>query len=744
MNLVYYILYLALNFIVFIGDVGEYILKFLWNFVFVWPKQYTSIILAKARQVRLKSSEKLRFSLRLPRLSWFTAKRTLAFTPLAKPSKKRPPRKSILRLEYFIIGFIFALIIVGSQEAYDFVRRLPSPRAIGKVNYSLTSHIYDRNGKLLYDVYRDQNRTPVKLKDLPTYVYQAAIAIEDKDFFSHRGISLVGGIGRAIKESIVTGKVQGGSTITQQLIKSSLLSPERTLERKFKEIILALWAERLYTKNQILEMYLNQVPYGGSAYGIEEAAKTFYGKSARELTVDEAATLAGLPQAPSVYSPYTNPTLTKQRRNDVLVKMRDQGYIKKDSYEQAKAKEIEVLPPTNFIKAPHFVFYVRNKIEEIFGTHSIEEGGLRVRTTIDLTLQQKTEEILKEELDKVRHLNITNGAVLITRPTTGEILAMVGSVDYFEQPYGAYNVTTANRQPGSSIKPLMYSLALDRGQTAATIIDDTPVAYSNQWGEVYRPINYDGRFHGRTPLRFALANSYNIPAVRTLNTLGVDAFVNHARTMGISTWNDSSRFGLSLTLGGGEVTMVDMAKAYGVFANLGKRVELDPFVNVANFNDETLYSHIMVERKVLSEGASYIISDILADNIARQQAFGARSQLEVPGYQVAVKTGTTDDKKDNWTIGYTPEYLVTVWVGNNDNTPMNQALTSGVTGAAPIWNRVMTHLLTTYSTKNSWFNKPSDIVEKNCYGTRKEYFLKGTEGTFCQTRISPTPTVKPN
>ena len=293
----------------------------------------------------------------------------------------------------------------------------------------------------------------------------------------------------------------------------------------------------------------------------------------------------------------------------------------------------------------------------------------------------------------------------------------------------------------------MYSLALSRDFTAASILDDSPVTFALP-GETYKPVNYDGKFHGRLPLRYALANSYNIPAVRTLNAVGVDNFVNHARSMGISTWYDPSRFGLSLTLGGGEVKMTDMAKAFGVFANLGNKVEETPVLWVQNYSDETIYERKPESQKVLSPGVGYIISDILSDNAARQQAFGARSTLEIPGYKVAVKTGTTDSKKDNWTIGYTPEYMVVVWVGNNDNTPMNPALTSGITGAAPIWSKVMTYLLTNYSNKNSWFNKPEDVVEKSCYGGRTEVFLKGTENVYCSTlpvqRPSVSPTPQPN
>lgn len=686
---------------------------------------------------------------------WFNSIKKIKLPKLSINLPKMPKKivkkrfiisRFIFKLRYFIFGFLTAAIIVFANNSYIFIKSLPSPKNIGKINFSLSTHIYDRNGKLLFEFYREQNRTPVRLSSLPQYVSQAAIAIEDKDFFRHNGVSPIGGIIRALKENIFNRQFQGGSTITQQLVKSALLTPERTVQRKIKEIILALWTERLFTKQEILEMYLNQVPYGGSSYGIEEASKTYFNKHAKDLDISEAAFLAGLPQAPSLYSPYVNPELAIQRESEVLKKMQELGYITKAQYLKEKQKKLTIATPKTAIKAPHFVFYVKNTLVNQFGIRTVEEGGLRATTSLDLNLQEKVEEILKEELEKIRSLNVTNGAILITKPQTGEIIAMVGSVDYFENPSGAFNVTVAQRQPGSSIKPLMYSLALEKDYTAATILDDSPVVFSNQGTTPYKPVNYDGKFHGRVPLRYALASSYNVPAVRVLNTLGVRSFVNHARRMGISTWGDSSRFGLALTLGGGEVTMVDMAKAFGVFANLGERVELTPILKVTNVSDETLYESEPVKRRVISTGVSYVISDILSDNDARRAAFGARSALEIPGNTVAVKTGTTDDKKDNWTIGYTPEFLVAVWVGNNNNTPMHPFLTSGITGAAPIWNRVMTYLLTDYSNHNSWFGIPDDIVEKTCYGGKREYFLRGTENKVTCARFipNPTPTAKPN
>lgn len=733
MKLIYYILYGLINFFILIGDVTR--------FIFTLPYLFATFLLSYlARSLKnvISMVRKLLSFIPVPTLSLPKKKQ---YTKLKRQVRRRDSYDlSFLKLRYFVYGFIVAGLLSLAYQSYVIVRSLPSPRSIGKVNYALSTHLYDRNGKLLYEFYREQNRTPIKLGELQPYVYQATIAIEDKNFFNHNGVSLIGGVGRALKEFVVSSQVQGGSTITQQLVKTALLTPERTVERKIKEMILALWTERLFTKQQILEMYLNQVAYGGSSYGIEEAAQSYFGKSARNLRISEAALLAGLPQAPSVYSPFVNPTFALNRRNDVLKKMYEQRYITQEQYQTAKGEQLPTFTQTTAIHAPHFVFYAKSELEKKFGIRTVEEGGLKVSTSLDLTIQEETQRILQEELAKVASLNVTNGGVIVTKPSTGEILAMVGSSNYFEEPNGAFNVTTALRQPGSSIKPLMYATALERGITAATGVDDTPVVFRVSDTESYRPVNYDGKFHGKVSIRSALANSYNIPAVRTLNSIGIDRFIDKASLMGISTWTNRDRYGLSLTLGGGEVTMVDMAKAYGVFANLGARVDTDPFIRVTSLEERPLYELSSRKVPVLSEGSAYIISDILSDNIARQQAFGPGSQLEIPGYRVAVKTGTTDSKKDNWTIGYTPEFLVVVWVGNNNNTPMNPALASGVTGAAPIWHRVMEYLLTNYGSKNSWFTKPESVIGKPCYAGKVEYFISGTENSVTCRFTAPTPT----
>jgi penicillin-binding protein 1C len=623
--------------------------------------------------------------------------------------------------------------------------------------------MYDRNGKLLYEIYRDQNRTQIQLKDLKPYIYQAVVAIEDKDFYKHKGVSFISGILRAAKDTLLRRNLQGGSTLTQQLVKNALLSPERTVRRKIREIILAIQVEKQFSKQQILEMYLNQVPYGGSAYGIEEAAKTFFGKHAKELTLDQAAFLAGLPQAPSLYSPYINPDLAVKRRNEVLRAMAEQKYISTKEKDKAAANEISVNPLRTQVNAPHFVFYVKQLLEKQYGADLVEQGGLKVTTTLDLDTQHEAEKIVKDELEKIEYLNVNNAAALITRPPTGEVLAMVGSADYFATGSGAFNVTTALRQPGSSIKPINFAIGIDQKKvTAGTVFLDIPTCFTagGQPGS-YCPVNYDGQFHGPTQLRFALGNSYNIPAVKMLAVNGVKDFIASASAFTITSFEDPKRYGLSLTLGGGEVRMTEMAQAFSAFANQGTPRKLNAVLKIEDRYGKVLYefkdSNFVKDirkpisapsalaipgKKAISRETAYIISHILLDNNARVAAFGDSSYLVVPRRTVSVKTGTTDDKKDNWTIGYTPNFLSVVWVGNNDNSPMNPALTSGVTGAAPIWNKIMRYILTDQA--DLWPVKPETVIGKQICNdsggemtkddggkescpARYEFFIKGTE-----------------
>jgi len=685
--------------------------------------------------------------IRLPRITLQFPKRA----PRTNPPLTIQPKSISYRIaeaRSFAVGIGLTLIFIFvPYNAWLFLQSLPNPQLLTQRDLEVSTKILDRNGQLLYEIYVDQNRTPVKLEDIPLVVKQATIAIEDHDFYQHPGFS-VRGIVRALSEIVVHKQVQGGSTITQQLIKSALLTPEVTIIRKTKEIILAFWAERLFSKDQIFEMYLNQVPYGGTAWGIEAAAQTYFAKSVTGLNLAEAALLAGLPAAPSEYSPFgSHPEKAIVRQREVLNRMQFSGYITEEQKQTALTTPLFFSKPRVGIRAPHFVMYVKELLEKTYGQRMLERGGLRVTTTLDLSMQEKVEEIVRVHIDKLATLNVGNGAALVTNPRSGDILAMVGSRDYFDaNKDGNVNVTTSHRQPGSSIKVVTFAAALENGMTAASIINDSPVSYQSAGSPTYSPVNYDGKFHGPVPLRYALGNSYNIPAVITLATIGLPSMMEKAKLMGIESWSaDPSRYGLSLTLGGGDVTMLEMAQVYGTIANMGKRQELRPILQVTDYTGKVIEDHRPSKSfDALKPEVAWILSNILADNDARKQAFGPKSSLIIPDHTVSVKTGTTNEKRDNWTIGFTPSYVVTVWVGNNDNAPMHPTLTSGITGAAPIWHDVMAEILTNQPDEVS--PKPETVVSLPCYFGKVEYFVIGTEptGGRCSAIPTITPTTAPH
>lgn len=533
------------------------------------------------------------------------------------------------------------------------------------------------------------------------------------------------------------------------------------MTRKIKEIILSYWVEALYSKNKILELYLNQVPYGGTAWGVETASEKYFGKSVKYLDLAEATLLAGLPQAPTLYSPFgAHPELAKQRQEEVLKRMVEDHYLTQDQANTAAGEALHFKNEPIF-KAPHFVMYVKQLLVDKYGERLVEQGGLQVTTTLDLDLQDYAQATVSSEIAKLKYMNVTNGAAVITKPSTGEILAMVGSTDYFASPSGNFNVTTALRQPGSSIKPINYAIGLEKHiVTPATMFLDEPTCFGNINQPAYCPVNYDGKFHGPVQMRFALGNSFNIPAVKMLYLNTVQDMVASASAFGLTTITDPTKYGLSLTLGGGEVHMTDMAMAFGVFANGGIKKDLVSILKVTDKNGKVLEEYkdpnlnrdvpsglLQTGTRVVSPETAFLISHILLDNNARSQEFGADSALVIAGHPaVSVKTGTTNDIRDNWTIGFTPQYLVATWVGNNDNAPMNQALVSGITGAAPIWNKLMSRIL-----KNKleiWPKQPEGIAgaqicatsgllppnpdpnagDKGC-PTRFEYFIKGTAPT---------------
>lgn len=656
------------------------------------------------------------------------------------------PRFTVDQLKSFILGIVMTMIFLFiPYNTYQFLTSLPSPQLLNHRDLEVTTKLFDRKGTLLYEVYADKNRTPIPLADIPQVLKYATIAIEDKDFYRHQGFS-IRAILRSAREIAINNRIQGGSTITQQLIKSALLIPEIKLSRKIKEILLAYWAERLFSKSQILEMYLNQVPYGGTAWGVEAASQTYFGKTVKNVTLAEAALLAGLPAAPTEYSPFgSHPEKAFIRQADVLRRMVEDRYISKKDAEDALAQTIHFIPPRIGIRAPHFIMYVRDILEKRYGARMVERGGLRVTTSLDATVQERVEEIVGSHIDNLQSLRVGNGAALVTNPKTGEILAMVGSKNYFNlAEEGNVNVTTSLRQPGSAIKVVNYAAALENGFTAASVLDDTPIVYRLAGSPPYAPVNYDGKFHGPTPLRYALGNSYNIPAVKVLAKIGVGTMIDKGRRMGISSWVDESRYGLSLTLGGGEVTMIEMAQVFGTLANTGSRVDLMPILEVSDYTGTAMDSFRRKQSvDAVKPEIAWILSNILSDNAARTAAFGPNSSLVIPGKTVSVKTGTSNDKRDNWTIGYTPSTLAAVWVGNNDNTPMDPYLTSGVTGAAPIWHDIMVEILK--NKPDEVAPKPDGIVTIPCYFGRLEYFVRGSEpvSSRCASIPTPMPTLSP-
>ncbi len=649
-----------------------------------------------------------------------------------------------LKLAYFFFGILFSgLFIFLPLSTFLVIQTLPNPDQLSLNFAPQATKIFDRHGTLLYAIYANQNRTVVPLSDIPTYLQQATIAIEDKTFYKNpAGFDMPSIVRAAISD--VSGKgFQGGSTITQQLIKSTLLTPRVSLGRKLQEIILAIWAEKIYTKNQILTMYFNQIPYGGTAWGVEAASQTYFGQHVKDLDLAQSAFLAGLPQAPTTYSPFgESHTIWKKRQEDVLRRMRELGYISNQQEKDADAEALVFVNQQTPLLAPHFVMYIKNLLIEKYGLAVVEKGGLNVTTTLDLSTQNKAQKIVTQEVANDAYLNLTNGAALVTNPKNGDILAMVGSANYNNPKDGNVNLTTAIRQPGSSAKIITYTAAFTKGFTAATILDDSPVSYPLSNGTSYAPVNYDGKFHGRVSLRIAFGNSFNIPAVKTLNAIGVDTFIDLGKKMGLSHLQDASQYGLSATLGAIDTNMIDMATAYGTIANEGKRIDLNPILKITDSK-----GNILEEKKnpdgtqVVNNGIAFILSNILADNGARMQEFGSNSPLVIPNYTVSVKTGTSDNKRDNWTFGYTPSKLVAVWVGNNDNSPMSQNLASGITGAAPIWHNIMMQLL--QGKPDEKMKQPDDVMNKPCIG-RNEYFIKGTENSVnCNfvppITVSPTP-----
>ncbi len=621
----------------------------------------------------------------------------------------RSRKKLLFSRQAFLLYASAFFLLLGALLLWGASLRIPDFGSFEERKVAESTRIYDRTGEiLLSNVHQNIKRTVVSLDLVSPYLRDATIAIEDAEFYSHKGIRPLSFL-RAVFVNLLRGEFsQGGSTITQQVVKNALLTQEKTISRKLKEWALSLKIERVMTKDEILALYLNEAPYGGTVYGSEEASRAFFGKNASELTLAESAYLAALPQAPTYYSPYGNHRdKLDERKNLVLSRMREEGFITDEEYTAARTESVSFLPPEDGgIKAPHFVFYVRSYLEEKYGKDVVEEGGLKVITTLDWDLEQKAEEIVKKyALENEKNFNAENAALVATDPKTGQVLVMVGSRDYFDTEIdGNFNVAIAHRQPGSSFKPFVYANAFIKGYTPETVVFDVPTQFDTNcdpagtpiFSEVgtekcYLPVNYDGKYRGPIMLRDALAQSINIPAIKTLYLAGLKDSLELAKGFGLTSLTSADQYGLTLVLGGGEVSPLDMTNAYGVFANNGVFLPGSTILRVEDKNGNVLEEWEKRAERIIPDSVAYQISDILSDNEARTPAFGAASALYFPGRQVAVKTGTTNDYKDAWIIGYTPSISVGAWAGNNDNTPMEKKVAGFI--VAPLWHEFMGYAL---------------------------------------------------
>src|SRR5680860_80932 len=619
---------------------------------------------------------------------------------LRKGKGKKGKAKRIFKFAFklFLIFFILGSLAVAGIFIY-FSKDIPNPDKIADRSVAQSTKIYDRTGEyLLYEIHGEEKRSVVKLDQISQNLINATIATEDQEFYKHHGVDFKG-IARAIYKDIVSGeKLQGGSTITQQLIKNSILTSERTFSRKIKEFILAIETEQKFSKDEIMEMYLNQIPYGSNAYGIESAAQTFFGKSAKDLDISESALLAGLPKATTYYSPYgAHPEAVEQRYQNIIWQMEGEGYINAEEAKIAKEEKIlkRIKPFEASIKAPHFVMYVKQQLVDEYGEEMVEKGGLRVYTTLNYDMQLIAEDAVKKGAeDNTTRYNARDAALVAIDPKTGQVLSMVGGKNYFNiEDQGNVNAAISDKlQPGSSFKPFVYATAFQKGYTPETILFDVETNFGKDGsGKEYRPNNYNFKFSGPVTLREALARSLNIPAVKTLYLSGISESVQMAHNLGITTLNNPDKYGLSLVLGTGEVRLIDMVSAYSVFANDGKRNDSASILKIENSYGEVLQEFTQNEKNVLDVQVARNINSILSDNNARSQTFGLNNKMALKGRPIAAKTGTTSDYKDGWTIGYTPSLAAGVWAGNNNGEKMKEG--GGITVAAPIWNDFMSRVL---------------------------------------------------
>lgn len=600
-----------------------------------------------------------------------------------------------------VLGFILSTsidlgIVVALAGAtmflYAYYNTVEAEELVNMEIYE-TTIIYDKTGDhILYELHGEEDRKVVGHDEISDYIRKATIAAEDDDFYNHIGIDFYG-ILRAVQKNFIQGEnSQGGSTITQQLVRNTFLTREKTYQRKFKEIVLSIKVERYFEKDQILDFYLNEVPYGSNAYGVQSASEVFFGKNANELTLDEAAMLASLPKATTDFSPYgENTSRLIERQKYILNRMADLELYSREAVDEALAVDTlsKVKPYKQEIKAPHFVFYIEEQLKEIFGEERMRQGGFKVYTTLDYEMQQRAEQDVRDYAIELPKFGASNAAMVAVDPKTGGVLAMVGSVDYFDTEHdGEVNVTTSLRQPGSSFKPIVYAAAFEKGYQPETLLYDVPTNFGEDGsGNEYKPSNYDGRTHGLVSMRKALAGSLNIPAVKTLYLVGVDEAIDFAEELGITTLKDRNRFGLSLVLGSGEVKLLEEVGAFAVFANDGVRTPVHGINRIIDSSGEEIV-HAPESERVINANVARKMNSILSDNEARSYVFGRSNTLYFSDKKVAAKTGTTQDSRDALTLGYTPDIAVGVWAGNNDSKLMNKN-TLGSQIAAPLWRKFM-------------------------------------------------------
>jgi 1A family penicillin-binding protein len=566
--------------------------------------------------------------------------------------------------------------------------------------------ILDRNGEVLFQGYGATDRRNVSLNEVPKSMINATLAAEDANFYHDGGFSWQG-TGRAFYQDVRhKSNLQGGSTITQQLVKNTLLTSEKSYSRKFSEIILSIELDHRYNKDQILQMYLNSIYYGQGAYGVQAAAQTYFHKNASELTLDESALLAGLPQSPSVYDPNVNPAAAQARRDYVLHRMQSLGYIEQHQANLAAVQPIQTSTKTLTIKAPWFDFYVLDNLRKQYGNDLVEHGGITVKTSLDYKKQQVGEQAVEQQISNLASHHVTNGGLVSVDPKNGDILSMVGSVDYGNPEFGNVNVTLAPLQPGSSFKPFAYVTAFEKGWNGSTIVQDKPVAFPQANGSPYIPHDYDLKWRGPVTLRRALANSLNIPAIEVLEHAGIPDTISTASSLGITSLGDPSQYGLSLVLGAANVSPLQLATAYSAFAADGRTIAPRGILEVKDRMGKNITKPEADHRhQAFDPRLAYMITNILSDNGARAEEFGPHSPLEL-SRPAAAKTGTTNDFRDNWTIGYTPDLVTAVWVGNNDHSPMQNV--DGITGAAPIWHNYMESVLADTPVHN--FAQPAGLI----------------------------------